>query len=139
MRRSSDTGSNSDVRAIRCRVRVTTPASRLPIASMTAASLSAPVGRGSISPEPATVLGLAVGGRSERDGAFRDLVGKAEPRFDELVEEQVDRSELAAFHVPVRLLADQGQVDEVDQHALKVRRDGAVVAVERKVEIVCGR
>jgi hypothetical protein len=123
------------VRAIRSRVRETTAASRLAIASMTATSVRAPAGRGSISLEPATVSDWPSGAG---DGAFGDLVGEVAPRVDELIEEQVDRPELAALDVPVRLLADQRQLGEVDEHALKVSGDGAVVAVVRNMEIVCG-
>jgi hypothetical protein len=39
----------------------------------------------------------------------------------------------------MRLLADQRQAEEVDEHSLKNGGDGAVVPVERNVKIVDGR
>ena len=49
------------------------------------------------------------------------------------------RSELAALDVPVRLLADQGQVDEVHEHPLKLAGNSPFVAAEWNMDLVCGR
>jgi hypothetical protein len=61
------------------------------------------------------------------------------PGVDELVELAVNRSELAALDVPVRLLADQGQVDQVNEHPLKLAGNRPFVAAEWNMELVCGR
>jgi hypothetical protein len=39
----------------------------------------------------------------------------------------------------VRLLADQGQVDEVHEHSLKLAGDSPFVAAEWNMKLVCGR
>ena len=55
------------------------------------------------------------------------------PRFDELVELEVERTEQRADDVPVQLLADEGQVDQLDERRLQLVADlVALVVTERR-------
>ena len=60
--------------------------------------------------------------RGDVDGAhpLRDLVGEGPSRLDQLVELEVQVAEVLADDVPVRLLALQMQVDQVDMQLLQV-------------------
>src|SRR5581483_1223021 len=76
---------------------------------------------------------LAVGEEPERDAALGDGVGEVAPRVDQLVEVLVQRLEERADDAPVQLLAEHGEVDELDQRRLQVAPDlGAPVAVDRR-------
>ena len=81
----------------------------------------------------------AVGRGADCHSAFGYLVAEATPRRRRGVEREVNRSELTARDVPVRLLASQRQVDEVDEHALKLARDTAVLAAVWNLGLVCSR
>lgn len=56
------------------------------------------------------------------------------PGVDELIELEVQRPKVRPFDVPVGLLSHQGEVDELDEHALQLGDDLAVVRVDRQVE-----
>ena len=68
-----------------------------------------------------------------RDSPLGNGVGEAVPRFDELVELEVERTEQRADDVPVQLLADEGQVDQLDERRLQLVADlVALVVTERR-------
>src|SRR5438067_182870 len=64
--------------------------------------------------------GLPVRRGADRDGPLGDGVSEAVPRFDELVELEVKRPEQRSDDVPVQLLADEGQVEQLDQRRLQL-------------------
>src|SRR5437763_1889695 len=66
---------------------------------------------------------LAGGCKPERDGALSDGVGELAPRVDELVEVLVERLERPSEDVPMQLLADQREVDELDERRLELPPD----------------
>ena len=75
--------------------------------------------------------GAPVGRETERDRTLRDRVREVVPRVDELVEVLVERLERAPVDVPVQLLADQGEIDQLDERRLKLApRLIAVVVIE---------
>jgi hypothetical protein len=61
---------------------------------------------------------LAIGPEADRDGPLSDCVGKVTPRLDQLVQLEVKRAEIRSDHAPVELLAEQRQIDELDQRRL---------------------
>jgi hypothetical protein len=79
--------------------------------------------------------GLAVGHGTERNSALGHLVAKAPPCVDELIELEVQGTEVRPFHVAVGLLSDQREVDELDERALQLGNDLAVPSIDRHVEI----
>ena len=68
-------------------------------------------------------------------GSFGDVVGQRAPGFDELVELQVDGTKVRSDNVPVGLLADQREVDQVDEHRLQFGGGLRAVGCERDVEL----
>ena len=66
---------------------------------------------------------LAVGRVADRDRPLGDDVRELAPGVDELVELQVKRPEQRPDDVPVELLADQGEVDQLDQRRLELVAD----------------
>jgi hypothetical protein len=83
--------------------------------------------------------GAAVGGIAEGDRALGDRVREVAPRIDELVEVLVERLEGTAEDVPVQLLADQREVDQLDESRLQlVPHLVTVVVVEgREMCLLC--
>src|SRR6266576_2294420 len=70
---------------------------------------------------------------AQRDCPFGDGVRELAPGVDELVQVLVERLERAPVDVPVQLLADQRQVDELDERRLQLAAGlTAVVLVERR-------
>ena len=69
---------------------------------------------------PATVADAGVGGDVERAHPLGDVVAELPGGVDDLVELQVQVAEVLADDVPVRLLALEVQVDEVDEQLLQV-------------------
>lgn len=65
------------------------------------------------------VSGLLVGRNAECRGAFGHGVGVRTCRGDDLVELEVNGAEPGAHDVPVDLLADEGQPQQVHQGALQ--------------------
>jgi hypothetical protein len=72
-----------------------------------------------------------VGVDGEGGGPLGDLVGVRAGERHHLVELQVDAAEVAADDVPVRLLRDQAQVDQVDQGRLQ-RLAGDLLGIRRE-------
>jgi hypothetical protein len=79
--------------------------------------------------------GLAVGRGAKRYRALGHVVAKCSPRVDELIELEVQGAEVRAFHVPVGLLSDQREVDELDEHALQLGNNLAVLSIDRHVAV----
>jgi hypothetical protein len=75
--------------------------------------------------------GLAVGHGTERNPALGHLVAKAPPRVDELIELEMQGTEVRAFHVPVGLPSEQREVDELSSSDNNL----AVLSIDRHVEI----
>src|SRR5207302_1053551 len=77
--------------------------------------------------------GSTVGGDTERNGPLGDGVGELAPGVDQLVQVLVERLERASVDVPVQLLSDQRQVDELDERRLQFATGlTPVVFVERR-------
>jgi bifunctional non-homologous end joining protein LigD len=75
--------------------------------------------------------GTTVGCDAQRDRALRDRVGEVVPRVDELVEMLVQRLERPPVDVPVQLLPDQREIDQLDERRLELApRLVAVMVVE---------
>ena len=71
-------------------------------------------------------LGATVGRGADGGDALGHAVGRQAGEVDDLVELQVHGAELRADHVPVGLLAQQRQVDQLDEGGLQVLDDGGV-------------
>src|ERR1700691_2316693 len=63
---------------------------------------------------------LSVRRKADRDGALGDRIGQLEPGVDQLVELQVQRAKQRTHGVLVRLLTDQGEVDQLDERGLQL-------------------
>jgi hypothetical protein len=68
------------------------------------------------------VAASPVGGHADRSAAFGDRVGVRAGGVDDLVELLVQAAEPGTGDGPVGLLADQAQIDQVDQGLLQRRR-----------------
>jgi hypothetical protein len=68
-------------------------------------------------------VGLAVGPDADRDGALGDGVGELAPAVDQLVKLPVEGYEQRARNAPMELLAEQRQVDELQERCLKLSAD----------------
>ena len=78
---------------------------------------------------------LAVGCKPERDGALGDGVGELAPRVDELVEVLVERLERPSEDVPVQLLSDQREVDELDERRLELAPDLLALVLSQRRQV----
>src|SRR5439155_13285898 len=67
--------------------------------------------------------GLAVRREADRDGPLGDGVGELAPAVDELVQLEVQGPEERADDVPVQLLADEAEVDQLDEGRLELAAD----------------
>src|SRR5205823_3441404 len=67
--------------------------------------------------------------------------GELAPRVDELVEVLVERLERPSEDVPVQLLADQREVDELDERCLELPSDllALMLPQRRQMRFVCNR
>jgi hypothetical protein len=61
-------------------------------------------------------VSLSVGDEAKGDGPLRNRVGELAPGVDQLVQLEMERPKQRADYSPVKLLTDQGQVDELLQH-----------------------
>jgi hypothetical protein len=93
---------------------------------------------------PLDALARASGhlGEPGRDGIDDRLIAEDAPRLAARSRSSRRRSQpgrRASRDVPVRLLADQGQVDEVHEHPLKLAGNSPFVAAEWNMELLCGQ
>src|SRR5207248_10324611 len=67
------------------------------------------------------------------------LVRRLAPLVHELVEVEVQRAEVGSVQIPVRLLAEQREVDQLDKNVLQLGADCLAVGVtERRMVVLAG-